>query len=62
MEVRLQKQLAFKYKEKLQYKHVIVIPEEAINELCWKGGQQLDLCVKDGQLIVQAKNTNQRKT
>ncbi|MCJ7631217.1 hypothetical protein MUP77_02275 [Candidatus Bathyarchaeota archaeon] len=53
MKAKLQKQLAYKYKDKRQYKHVIVVPEEAVNELCWKGGQELDLAVKDGRLIVE---------
>jgi hypothetical protein len=52
---KLQKQLAYKYKDKQHFKHVIVIPDEAITELCWKGGQALDLVVKDSQLIVTAK-------
>jgi bifunctional DNA-binding transcriptional regulator/antitoxin component of YhaV-PrlF toxin-antitoxin module len=52
MKAKLQKQLAYKYKDKRQYKHVIVIPEEALSELGWKGGQELELVVKDGRLIV----------
>lgn len=53
MKAKLQKQLAYKYKEKKHYKHVIVVPDEAITELGWKGGQELNLAVKDGKLIVQ---------
>ena len=56
MKAKLQKQLAYKYKDKQQYKHVIVIPEEAVNELGWKGGQDLDLGVKEGQLIIKPKS------
>ncbi len=56
MKAKLQKQLAYKYKEKRQFKHVIVIPEEAVSELGWKGGQELELNVKDGKLIVEKKN------
>jgi bifunctional DNA-binding transcriptional regulator/antitoxin component of YhaV-PrlF toxin-antitoxin module len=55
MKAKLQKQLAYKYKDKRQYKHVIVIPEEAVNELGWKGGQELELVVKDDQLSVTVK-------
>jgi len=62
MRAKLQKQLAYKYKDKRHYKHVIVIPDEAINELGWKGGQELDLNVKDGRLIVEAKNENVQKS
>jgi hypothetical protein len=53
MKATLQKQLAYKYKEKRQYKHVLIIPDEAITELGWKGGQGLDLEVKDGKLTIQ---------
>ena len=53
MKAKLQKQLAYKYKEKKHYKHVIVIPDEAINELSWTGGQALELSIKDGKLIVE---------
>jgi hypothetical protein len=53
MKAKLQKQLAYKYKDKKQFKHVIVVPEEAINELGWKGGQDVELLVKDGKLVVE---------
>jgi formylmethanofuran dehydrogenase subunit D len=59
--VKLQKQLAYNYKGKQHFKHVIVIPEEALNELGWKGGQQLELAVKDGQLFVTIKKGNVEK-
>ncbi|MBN1184016.1 MAG: hypothetical protein JXB49_17110 [Bacteroidales bacterium] len=52
MKAKLQKQLAYKYKEKKHYKHVIVVPDEAISELGWKGGQALELMVKDGTLKI----------
>jgi bifunctional DNA-binding transcriptional regulator/antitoxin component of YhaV-PrlF toxin-antitoxin module len=55
MKAKLQKQLAYQYKEKRQYKHVIVIPEEAVNELGWKGGQELELCIKDSKLVIEPK-------
>jgi AbrB family looped-hinge helix DNA binding protein len=59
MRARLQKHFAYKYKDKQHYKHVIVIPDDAINELGWKGGQELELTVKDGQLIVEPKSEKQ---
>jgi len=40
----LQKQLAYKYKGKQQSKHV------------WKGGQELEVTVKDAKLIVELRN------
>jgi bifunctional DNA-binding transcriptional regulator/antitoxin component of YhaV-PrlF toxin-antitoxin module len=57
MKAKLQKQLAYRYKEKKVYKHVIVVPDEAITELGWKGGQELDVTVKDGKLVAEPKTT-----
>jgi bifunctional DNA-binding transcriptional regulator/antitoxin component of YhaV-PrlF toxin-antitoxin module len=57
MKAKLQKQLAYRYKEKRQYKHVIVIPEEAVTDLGWTGGQELELTVKNGKLVIEAKTT-----
>jgi len=62
MNAKLQKQLAYKYKDKQHFKHVIVVPDEAINELGWKGGQELEVNVKNGRLIVEAKNGIEGKT
>lgn len=59
MKAKLQKQLAYKYKDKRQYKHVIIIPEEAVTELGWKGGQELELTLKNGQLVIDVKKTEQ---
>lgn len=53
MKVKLQRHFAYKYKDKKHFKHVIVIPEEAIEKLAWKAGQQLELEAKDGKLIIQ---------
>lgn len=53
MKAKLQKHLAYKYKDKQHFKHVVVIPDEAITELGWKGKQDLELTVKDGKLIIQ---------
>jgi formylmethanofuran dehydrogenase subunit D len=59
VKAKLQKQLAYKYKDKRQYKHVIIIPEEAVTELGWKGGQELELTLKNGQLVIDVKKTEQ---
>jgi bifunctional DNA-binding transcriptional regulator/antitoxin component of YhaV-PrlF toxin-antitoxin module len=56
MKAKLQKQLAYKYKKKKHYKHVIVVPDEAITELGWKGGQELELTVKNGKLVAELKS------
>jgi len=39
MKAKLQKQQAYCYKGKKHFKYVIVIPDEAITELGWKGGE-----------------------
>ena len=52
MKAKLQKQLAYKYKEKKHFKHVIVVPDEAITELGWTGGEELELVIKDGKLVL----------
>lgn len=56
MKAKLQKQLAYKYKEKHHYKNVIVVPDDAISELGWKRGQEFDLTVQNGKLSVTAKS------
>jgi antitoxin component of MazEF toxin-antitoxin module len=61
MKAKLQRQLAYKYKEKKHYKHVIVVPDEAITELGWKGGQELELKVQDGRLVVEVNKENAKK-
>lgn len=61
MKAKLQKQLAYKYKDKQHFKHVIVVPEEAVNELGWEGGQELELSTKDGRLIIEKNISNQKE-
>lgn len=60
MKVKLQKHFAYRYKEKKHYKHVIVIPEEAINQLGWEAGKELDIKVNDGRLIVQVNKKSKK--
>ncbi|MGA3061208.1 MAG: hypothetical protein ABSD92_12695 [Candidatus Bathyarchaeia archaeon] len=55
MKSKLQKQLDYKDKDICHYKHVIVIPEEAVNELGWNDGQHLELTITDWRLIIEAK-------
>jgi antitoxin component of MazEF toxin-antitoxin module len=53
MKAKLQKQQAYKYKGKTHFKHVIVVPDEAIAQLGWQGGQGLEVTVNDGLLIFE---------
>jgi hypothetical protein len=57
MKAKLQKQLAYRRKGKEQFKHVIIVPEEAVNKLGWKGGQDVEIDVKDGDLIIHKAKT-----
>ena len=61
MKAKLQKQLAYKRKGKEQFKHVIVVPEEAVSELGWKGGQDLELTVKNCRLVIETKVSGEAK-
>jgi bifunctional DNA-binding transcriptional regulator/antitoxin component of YhaV-PrlF toxin-antitoxin module len=51
--MKLQKQVAYKYKDKIHYKYVIVVPERIIRELGWKDGQELTLNVLDSRLTIE---------
>jgi len=59
--VKLQKHLAYKYKGKKHFKFVIVIPEETVNQLGWKTGQELDGVVNNGKLIVKVGEKNAKE-
>jgi hypothetical protein len=56
MTAKLQKQKAYKYKGKQIFKHVIVIPEDAVVKLGWNGGQSLELDIENNRLTVKPKN------
>jgi len=53
--MKLQKQVAYKYKDKVHYKYVIVVPERVIKELGWKENQELASTV-DGPKLIFAPN------
>lgn len=50
--MKLQKQSAYKYKDKTHHKYVIIIPEETINKLGWNEGQELSTQVESARLII----------
>ena len=52
MKVKLQKHFAYTYKDKKHYKHVIIVPEEAIGKLGWQAGQELEIKINKGKMIV----------
>jgi hypothetical protein len=56
MNAKLQKQLAYRYKDKTHFKYVLVIPNEAINKLRWQTAQEIKLKVENNRLIAEAKS------
>ncbi len=51
---RLQKQFAYRYKDKEHYKHQITIPKEVIQKLGWKEGTEIEQSVSGDRLILRA--------
>ena len=49
--VKLQKRYAYTYNDEDHYKHVVTIPEEIVNELGWKHGQELQPRVEGDKLV-----------
>lgn len=49
--MKLQKQIAYRYKGETRYKHVIVIPNETVKELGLKAGEELENSV-DGEILI----------
>jgi antitoxin component of MazEF toxin-antitoxin module len=50
--MRLQKHLAYKYKDKEYYKHVLTVPNGTLQELGWKPGQKLEQTIENGTLVI----------
>jgi bifunctional DNA-binding transcriptional regulator/antitoxin component of YhaV-PrlF toxin-antitoxin module len=50
--VKLQKRFAYKYKDKEHYKHIIIIPDEIVEQLGWKEGIEIEPKVKDNELVL----------
>jgi bifunctional DNA-binding transcriptional regulator/antitoxin component of YhaV-PrlF toxin-antitoxin module len=50
--VRLQKHFAYRYKDKEHYKHVVTIPEETVEQLGWKEGDELEQTIEKDSLII----------
>lgn len=50
--VRLQKRFAYKYKDKEHYKHIITIPQDTIEALGWKEGEELTTRAENERLVL----------
>lgn len=53
--MKLQKQLSRKYNNEEYAKWVIVIPPDKIRETGWKEGEDLEVIVKNGKVVVEKK-------
>jgi len=51
--MKLQKQVAYKYKDKTHYKYVLVIPGNAISDLGWREGYELKYEVDGSRLVIE---------
>jgi AbrB family looped-hinge helix DNA binding protein len=51
--VKLQKQVAYKYKGHKIYKYRINVPSDAIEQLDWEHGAELEVNVKDNKLEIE---------
>ena len=51
--MKLQKRLAYKYKNKEHYKHVLVVPSDSITALGWKAGDYLESKIENGKLVIE---------
>lgn len=61
MKVKLQKQFSYEYNGKRHFKHVLIVPDDAVKELGWNGGQDLEIRVEKGQLIAEVKKAEKKR-
>jgi antitoxin component of MazEF toxin-antitoxin module len=60
--VKLQKQLSRKVKGKKYPKYVLTIAPKHIEELGWKKGTELEVCISNNKLIVTEKKEDKQKS
>jgi bifunctional DNA-binding transcriptional regulator/antitoxin component of YhaV-PrlF toxin-antitoxin module len=58
---KLQKHLAYKYKDKDHYKHVVVIPDEVVGRLGWREGDELEPKIEGDALILKPQSEDVTK-
>jgi bifunctional DNA-binding transcriptional regulator/antitoxin component of YhaV-PrlF toxin-antitoxin module len=59
--VKLQKRYAYTYKDKNHYKHIITVPDEVIERLGWKDGQEIEPTAEDGKLILRPQDQKRKR-
>lgn len=58
--MKIQKQLAYHYKEKPYYKHVLVLPRNVIEKLGWDTVDQLEVDIESGRLVLEPSVVNEK--
>ncbi len=53
--MRLQKQLSRRVKGKEYPKYVVVLPPDTVKQAGWKEGQELEILVRDGKMMLRPK-------
>lgn len=53
--VKLQRHLAYKYKDKEHFKNVITLSDQVIDKLGWKEGIELEPIIEKGKLVLKEK-------
>ncbi len=63
VQMKLQKQTAYKLEgNRVQFKYVVTIPEQIIEELAWEEGSELSASVKGRNLLVERVSAPERRT
>jgi len=52
--VKLEKKLAYKHKEKRHYKHLVAIPEAALQRVGWSPGEELEWVISGNSLVLKS--------
>jgi len=55
LNMKLQKQLSRKVRDKMYPKYVVTIPPKTVAEVGWNEGTELEAIVKDGKIILRPK-------
>ena len=59
--MKLQRHFAYTYKGKRHYKNVLTIPDDIVNQLNWNIGDEIEMTVNGGSLVLQATPTPMSK-
>lgn len=54
---KLQKHKSYQYKNRDHFKHVVIIPDEIIDQLGWNSGDDLRFTITDSGLLIKDSTT-----